>query len=302
MFDRLFSEGGLSLDRIRVLVEVAEAGSIAAAATDDPIRQSQYSRQLRELAGFFGVELARRAGRTIRLTKEGERLAAIGREKLRSLEDFWCDCRTRREEYMLGGGDSVLQWVVAPALARARRRGSMPTFRLVNSRTRETVARLQDLSLDIGFVRSNAVPAGLKSAKAGRLEYVLVVPTALLPRGKTPDLAWAFKNLPIATQSSDGQFTRRLREIGEARNAPLDLALACESFTQTCAALRTGEFAAVLPRLVVAELDARSFRVVEGREFADLARDIVMAWNPRLTRVRPNARRIIEALKDSLVA
>lgn len=295
MFERLFSEGGLSLERLRVLVEVAEAGSIAA-ATDDPIRQSQYSRQLRELAEFFGVELARRSGRTLKLTAHGETLAAIGREKLRSLEDFWCECRTQSEEYTLGGGDSVLQWLVLPAVARARRTATMPAFRLVGLRTTETIARLQDLSLDMGFVRADAVPAGLKHAKAGRLDYVLVVPADMIPRNKTPDLAWVLQHLPLATQASDGQFTQRLRDIGNARGLTVRLALACESFTQTHAALRTRAFAAVLPRLAAVDLDAKAFRVIESRELAPLTREMVMVWNSRLTRVRPKARQVVELL------
>ena len=56
MFETLFSERGLSLDRLKVLIEVRDAGSIAQAAPADPVRQSQYSRQLRELSEFFGCD------------------------------------------------------------------------------------------------------------------------------------------------------------------------------------------------------------------------------------------------------
>jgi hypothetical protein len=40
MFDSLFSERGLSLDRLKVLIKVRDAGSIAQAAPGDPVRQS----------------------------------------------------------------------------------------------------------------------------------------------------------------------------------------------------------------------------------------------------------------------
>ena len=88
MFDALFSERGLSLDRLKVLIEVRDAGSIAQAAPGDPVRQSQYSRQLRELSEFFGCELAQRRGKILKLTAQGERLAELAREQLRSLEDL----------------------------------------------------------------------------------------------------------------------------------------------------------------------------------------------------------------------
>ena len=43
--DALFAAGGLSLERLRSFLAVAEAGSIAKAAKGDPTRQSQFSRQ-----------------------------------------------------------------------------------------------------------------------------------------------------------------------------------------------------------------------------------------------------------------
>ena len=46
MFEHLFSERGLSLDRLKTLIEVARAGSIAGAARGDSARQSLYSRQI----------------------------------------------------------------------------------------------------------------------------------------------------------------------------------------------------------------------------------------------------------------
>ena len=41
MFARLFAESGLSLDRLRALIEVGATGSIVKATGGDPVRQSQ---------------------------------------------------------------------------------------------------------------------------------------------------------------------------------------------------------------------------------------------------------------------
>jgi DNA-binding transcriptional LysR family regulator len=108
MFEKLFSERGLSLDRIRVLLEVHDAGSIAQAAPGDPIRQSQYSRQLRELSEFFGCEVAQRQGKLLKLTEQGRKLADLARNQLRSLEDFRTECRSECPDYTIASGDSVL--------------------------------------------------------------------------------------------------------------------------------------------------------------------------------------------------
>ena len=53
MFEKLFSEGRLTFERLRTLVEIDHAGSISKAAPGDLNRQSQYSRQLKEIEVFF---------------------------------------------------------------------------------------------------------------------------------------------------------------------------------------------------------------------------------------------------------
>ena len=53
----LFSRSGMSLDRLRSFLALADAGGIAKAAPRAPVRQSQLSRQLRGLGDFFGSPL-----------------------------------------------------------------------------------------------------------------------------------------------------------------------------------------------------------------------------------------------------
>src|SRR5882757_1637877 len=118
MFEPLFAERGLSLDRLKVLIEVRDAGSIAQAAPGDPVRQSQYSRQLRELSEFFGSEVAQRRGKILKLTPEGERLAELARDQLRALADFRSECRQQSVVFTLGAGDSLIQWLVIPRLGK----------------------------------------------------------------------------------------------------------------------------------------------------------------------------------------
>src|SRR4051812_9738168 len=118
MFDVLLSRSGLTLDRLKALVEVEAAGSIVGADPDNPNKHSQYSRQLRELSEFFGCELAQRRGRTLRLTERGTLLAKFAREFLRQLEDYDASCRGQHVDYTIGGGDSLIQWLVMPQIAK----------------------------------------------------------------------------------------------------------------------------------------------------------------------------------------
>jgi len=87
-YTELFSEHGLSIDRLKSFLDVVDAGSIVKAAGGDTNRQSQYSRQIKELETFFGAKLTRRKGRRIEITEEGERLARLIRESFTNLSDF----------------------------------------------------------------------------------------------------------------------------------------------------------------------------------------------------------------------
>ncbi len=299
MFEKLFSERGLSLDRLRVLVEIAEAGSIAkAAGKDDLIRQSQYSRQLRELSEFFGCELARRSGKVLKLTDEGRRLAEMVREQFFRLEDFRSECAKERVEFSIGAGDSILNWVVIPALAEVEKLRKGARFRLASKRTQEVASGLLDLSLDFGVIRKDAVPAGLHTHTVGKIEYCLAVPAGLTKaRMKFPE---ALAALPIATQTSDGQFTRKLREMSEGVGVPFAPTLSCESFTQAIAALRTGKLAAILPKVALRYSPNLAVQVLESEELNGLSRQLVLAWNPRLLQVRGSARKVQELLSKNL--
>ena len=104
MFAKLFAESGLSLDRLRALVEVGAAGSMVRAAGGDPARQSQYSRQIKELEDFFQAGLVERHGKGIRLTASGRELARISRFFLLGLSNFQRGCLAEGQTYRIGAG------------------------------------------------------------------------------------------------------------------------------------------------------------------------------------------------------
>ncbi|HEY1110701.1 MAG TPA: LysR family transcriptional regulator [Opitutaceae bacterium] len=300
MFDTLFSERGLSLDRLKVLIEVRDAGSIAQAAPGDPVRQSQYSRQLRELSEFFGCEVAQRRGKLLKLTAHGERLAELAREQLRALDDFRTECKQESVAFTLGAGDSLIQWLVIPRLGRVLDTLPGIHFATTNLRTNDIVQQLSDSRLDFGIIRKNALPPGLKAISLGTVTYVALVPQALLGRRKKVTLAEMLTELPLATQTTDGQFTSGLREIAGLQGVAISPALSCQSFPQTMAAVRSGRFAAIVPELAVGELDSRSTYKISGDELRPLAREAMLAWNPRLIRVRPNATKLSGVLSEVL--
>lgn len=300
MFETLLSERGLSLDRLKVLIEVRDAGSIAQAAPGDPVRQSQYSRQLRELAEFFGCEVAQRRGKLLKLTPQGERLAELAREQLRSLDDFRAECRQESVAFTLGAGDSLIQWLVIPRLGKVIEAFPGTHFATENLRTNEIVQQLTEGRLDFGIIRKNAMAPGLKAVSLGVVSYVALVPDGMVRGKRKLTLRQVLAELPLASQTTDGQFASALREIARALDVPLAPALSCQSFPQNLAALRTGRFWAIVPEIAVRELPSGAAHRLTDPLLAQLDREAMLAWNPRLVRVRPNAARIATMLQHTL--
>jgi len=297
MFENLFSERGLSLDRLKVLVEVHDAGGIAKAAPEDLIRQSQYSRQLRELSEFFGTEVACRHGRQLKLTPNGVHLAELARAHLLSLQDFRAECRSEGVDYTVAAGDSLLQWLVIPRLADVL--GKLPSVRIATSnlRTNDIVQQLTDGRVDFGVIRKDAMTAALKSVPLGPLTFALVVPKALAPRRSALSFKDVLTCVPFAAHTSDGQFTEKLRKLAKTVGAEFRPSLICQSFPQALAAVRSGGFASILPTLALKYLEPESYQIVPADDLGQLRRDLVLAWNARLFRIRPGAKKLLEQLQ-----
>ena len=81
------SLAGISIERLQTLCAVVETGSIAAAAGPDPNRQSQFSRQLKELEKALGTNLFDRVGKTLKPNEQGRRVALASQTFFASLDE-----------------------------------------------------------------------------------------------------------------------------------------------------------------------------------------------------------------------
>src|SRR6476646_5383080 len=112
MFAKLFAESGLSLDRLKALLEVGAAGSIVKATGGDPVRQSQYSRQIKELEDFFRVKLVEREGNGTRLTANGRELVRMSRFFLLGLSNFRRGCLEEEQSFRIGASATFIQKIL----------------------------------------------------------------------------------------------------------------------------------------------------------------------------------------------
>lgn len=202
MFEHLFSERGLSLDRLKTLIEVARAGSIAGAARGDSARQSLYSRQIKELEEFFGVELTRPPAERCWCSPARWELVRRAHESLCLLDDFKSRSRNMPYRFTIGAGDSLHAWIAAPALAEMQKRGLPWLFALQNLRNSDVPLKLQNMDVDFGIVRTSALAAeGLESRVIRTMDYALYVPAALAGKGTSgtsADFPRLMETLPLA--------------------------------------------------------------------------------------------------------
>jgi DNA-binding transcriptional LysR family regulator len=119
MFSKLFAESGLSLDHLKTLLADGAAGSIVKAADGDAVRQSPFSRLIKELEDFFRVRLVERHGKGIRLSANGKELVCISRFFLMGLADFQRGCLAEEQTFRIGASATFLQQYLLPVVAGA---------------------------------------------------------------------------------------------------------------------------------------------------------------------------------------
>jgi DNA-binding transcriptional LysR family regulator len=318
MIRKLLGRTGISLDRLASLVEVQDAGSIARAAGGDPVRQSLISRQLKELSEFFEVELTKRQGRGLALTPAGERVVDAARQAFEALGDAAATCRGAPVHFTIGAGDSLIRWLL---LAKAcQLQASVPgiTLGLRNMRTADVVRGLHDLSVDFGLIRTDAVTGNLETQPLGRIEYALYAPKNMIPTsipqdqlmkkvrgGKTLGsqdnlCRWVLRHCPLVCLHGVGEFQQNLKQSVANAGIELQSRLECDSFPAACRAVATGSYAAVLPMLAKIELAASDVLEIRSPIVSCESRPICLAWNPRITRLRPTAVKLAEGMPKIL--
>lgn len=300
MYEQLLSRKGLSVERLHALVLLSDHGSLIKAAKGDFGLQSRYSHYLRELSAFVGTPLTRKDGRSIRLTSAGEELASLARTQFRAWLEFQSKSAGSVQLVSIGAGDSLLQWLLIPAVGAMRRLGRKQAVKIENLRTNDLVRKLQEQRIDLGLLRANAVGKGLEAVQVCVVKYVVVIPRRLAPRRLT--LETALLSCPHATVGGDGELVHKLQSLAVAQGGSFRPELVCESAGQCMAAVRTGSYAAVIPTQVWENNPDLECEVVDDVGLSDLDRPIALTWSSRnLESIGPGLIAFRDGLQAALV-
>jgi len=285
MFSKLFAESGLSLDRLRAFLAVAASGSIVKAADADPVKQSQYSRQIKELEEFFRIKLVERHGKGIQLTSNGKELARISRFFLLGLSNFQRGCLAEEQTFRIGASTTFIQQFLLPVVSTAKVIQGDTRYIVEVVSDDEIERRLHDLTLDFGVITRGAISRPLQLKELGKWRLRLWVPSALHRTDKSAALAFKDRRLPVVVA------TKELEACGIDLFGDHNCRLVCDSFLQALDALREQQVAAVLPDFLNSFGGAKSFVRVRTHGIESHVQCYRLAWNPRLLRLNPHASR-----------
>jgi len=265
---------GLSLDRFAAFLAIADAGGLARAAPGDAVRQSQLSRQLKDLETALKQQLFIRSGRGLTLTPAGVELSRVVRSLSQGLDDVLAASRGP-VNVSLAAGDSVLQWVVLPKLASLKKSLDGIELEVGAAGADATVSALLEHRVDLGLLRSTEAADALKTVRLGRVEY------AIFHRlGAPPG--------PLAIPTTE-------RGLLPALTGPVGLR--CETFPQVAQAVRSGLFSGVLPTFARTVLPATEFRMQHTPALDRVGTPLLLAWRPRTLELRPAVKRLRQALE-----
>lgn len=291
MFPKLFIDNGLSLDRLRALVEVAAAGGMSLACEGDPVRQSQYSRQIKELEDFFDTGMIERHGRGIRLTAKGRELALISRFFLLGLSNFQTGCSSGSQVCRVGAGALVIEQFLIPAIARVG--GDQTRFAVETVADDDIERRLRDLTLDFGIVSAASLGRPLQVKPWKQFRLILWTPKSMARSEAQAEKAFREGRLLCAQPAREGVFRVAPGLIHDEPRMELD------GFLQVRAAIETGLVAGLLPDFL--ECGKGCYWKVNMPLPTDDCR-YSLAWNPRLLRLNPRAAKLRDWLLKDMMA
>ena len=294
MFSRLFAESGLSLDRLKALLEVGAAGSIVKAADHDPVRQSQYSRQIKELEDFFRAKLIERQGKGTHLTPNGRELARISRFFMLGLSNFQRGCLAEEQTFRIGGSATFIRRFLLPVLSGHSSQKGGASYATQIASDEEIERGLHDLTVDFGIVCNAALSRPLQTRTLGEWKLQLWAPKRFRLSETKAAEAFGQRRLPIVLARKE------LSGLGVLSPLEYKRCLVCDSFLDACAAVEEQELAVLLPDFLIPGNISKSFIRVHMPKIESRVFHFHLAWNPRLLRLNPHAIRRRDWLADAL--
>lgn len=204
---------------LELLVAVSEHGSLSSAARAIGMAQPNASRSLTRLERSLGVILLDRRPGGSRLTVEGAVVVDWARPALESARDLMSAAESlqsqRRSKVMVAASMTVAEYLMPGWLSDLKRADPDLSVTLSVHNSDQVFDLVADGSVDVGFVETPRLPAGLHRLKVGADRLAVVVP---------PEHPWAAAGKTLTPQEL-ASTALVVREKGSGTRSTLDRAL-----------------------------------------------------------------------------
>lgn len=246
----------MDLLTLRVVIAVAESGSISAGADRLQLAVAAASARISSLESALGIRIFERSPRGVELTSAGRLLVQRGRELLADSDKLVNDLRDLSlglagNVRMLANASALLE--VLPARLQAFSR-SHPRIRVeVEERiSPEIASALLDGRTDIGVVDTQTPSPGLEFLPFFRDRLALVVPRGHALVGAGPLRLEDVLDQKFIVLTGAAAVSTRLYNAASALGRSVQVGLQMRSFDAACRMVAAGLGVAVLPVAAIA--------------------------------------------------
>ena len=252
----------MDLKDLECLVALSRCRHFARAAQECGLSQPAFSMRIRNLEKMLDTIVVKRGNRFQQLTPEGEQVLAHARTILDRVNVLQAEIRTGRGE--LSG--SLVIGAIPTAVAHAARAAIWLKERHPGIRTRivsaSSIAILQgieDGKFDAGITYSEGVSDDLVTAdEITTEEYVLVAPKTMVAES-AGEITWAeTAELPLTLLEPEMQNRRIIDRIFEDVGVSPQVAFESNGFNAAIIIALSGVAAAVVPKILIEELDSQT--------------------------------------------
>lgn len=283
-------EKGLSLERLKSLLDVRNAGGISKAAPGAVGRQNMIGRQLRDLEVYFGVKLIEKHGRQIFLTDEGRSLAETASQIATLIGDYRAKAKGNRRDFHLAAGGSLYDELLARRVGRLKQEKLV--LHLEEIKQPKIFSTLKEGRIDAAI--SWAEPGkvyGLSSLTVGTMNYALYGHRKLLSGRHAPESIWELPSVIVAFRDLSTELEERRRT---------DEIVYVDENVTAFNVVSSGEYVGVLPCLIGDQLRKSDFRRLDLDFLRAYSRRINFYWNPRYSSMRGFSDNWMKAVAKSL--
>lgn len=264
------------------------------AAACDPSRQSQFSRQIKELEDWFEVQLLDRSYSPSIPTEVARSIAKQAEMFLRSMEEVRLQTTGGRQTVKFGAGERMIRSYLIPWVAHQREK--LHRFVFKNQTTATIRTELINGRLDFGVIKQDQCPQGFEAYPIKPIPMNLVMAQSLAKQRKR----WDWKHLseiPIVLMEGQRGFDEYLNNKCKEHGVILEPIFECTSWGQVLDIMRERHVAAFVPKDIENQTP-EGYSRVNLSSLSDYKEHYIIAWDSKLASQRPELTRLIGLIKN----